>query len=379
MKKIISIGLLVLTGCISRNENEYFLFKDALFETINIEFKDEILISDYFTEIDYIILESIDSVYSSLIGEVYKISVDQNRVLIFDKRLTQNIFIYDSTGKYLNTISNKGKGPGEYTFPWNLHLSDNYIELFDAGSYKMISYNLDGQYIKENYFSFYVEEFMRFDNKLIFTSSTNSSKLLPEKENSNVLYITDSTATSVIESYFPYHSLEDYIDPGLIFSHQDTISFVRPYYGRVYSISKNAKLQPRYLFDFGDYQMTREMASAFNEQELVKKFINGEIALGIFNMVENDQHIVFQFYLGKGGNENPQNTYFGILNKATNTCYATNKLVNDIDQIPIEFPISKTTEGHLLGFIQPENIPEGTVNRFQNLNENSNPVLCILR
>lgn len=86
--------------------------------------------SDLFERIEFVQLETNDSV---LIGSIGKIQLTDSFIYILDK--TQDcIFIFNNDGSFNNKISRKGKGPGEY-----LGISD--FEADDNGNIEILAYH----------------------------------------------------------------------------------------------------------------------------------------------------------------------------------------------------------------------------------------------
>lgn len=131
---IIAIGIIcfsagVFSACNSQGNNL------SNTDQIRFDLKKTILITEsddddayMFTDVKHINLNSKNNIY-----------------LIDDLRVAK----YDNTGKYLCTIGGKGQGPGEYISPKYLFIDDNNsLFILDSGR-SIISYNLNGIFIKK--------------------------------------------------------------------------------------------------------------------------------------------------------------------------------------------------------------------------------------
>lgn len=84
---------------------------------------------DMVEQVDYIKLDS-----SEPIGEISKMVVTKDKIFILDSFTSQQIFVFDKTGKLLYRIKNKGRGPKEYISIWDMQVDTirNEILLNDA-------------------------------------------------------------------------------------------------------------------------------------------------------------------------------------------------------------------------------------------------------
>ncbi len=62
----------------------------------------------------------------ALFGEINKLIRHNNRLYLADYRKTMSVFVYDTSGAYINTISAYGQGPAEY-----YQLTDIFVDPID--------------------------------------------------------------------------------------------------------------------------------------------------------------------------------------------------------------------------------------------------------
>jgi hypothetical protein len=108
---------------------------------------------DYFSLIDtasyrVVKLETTDN---SLIGEVSKVEVVNDRIIVLDERDSESVFMFDGQGNFIRQIGRKGRGPGEYTNAVNfvVDYDNSHIIVSDEGGRKQLFYDFDGRFIKE--------------------------------------------------------------------------------------------------------------------------------------------------------------------------------------------------------------------------------------
>ena len=157
------------------------------------------------SSVDYIKLDS-----SEPIGQIDKMIVTKDKILILDSFSAQQIFVFDKTGKLLYRIKNKGRGPKEYISIWDMQVDTirNEILLNDAlaRSYLYFSIN-DGQFIRreKGIANCYVT---RIDS--LFVNLQNNGQDFNDKENWAIL-VTDKD--SIMYKGFEFKPLQegDYI------------------------------------------------------------------------------------------------------------------------------------------------------------------------
>ena len=76
----------------------------------------------------------------SLISAIEKIEIVDNCIYILD-RLAQSIYIYNMEGKYIDKLSRRGQGPGEYANLSYMTVTDSTIIVIDHAVGKQIEYS----------------------------------------------------------------------------------------------------------------------------------------------------------------------------------------------------------------------------------------------
>ena len=114
---------------------------------------DGIFRSSFIHEIELIPLETTDS---SLIGTSPECIVDRDGgYYIADMNGSQKILRYDSTGRFLNTIGSRGRGPQEYLGISNylIETLTGHVSVFSNLDKKVCVYDTDGTFVSSRTFS----------------------------------------------------------------------------------------------------------------------------------------------------------------------------------------------------------------------------------
>lgn len=236
---------------------------------------------------------------NSIIGEISKMVVFEDRIYILDK-LTRSLFIYTLNGKFIFKISRIGNGPGEYSQLdfFDINYETRQIVFTDLMKYRILFYDLEGKFVSDKKIKFWIEGLTPTFNKGFVAYSNfrnNKTKLSREY---NVVYL--DSMMNISECYFPYDS-KNYDNPiikfitpqlGNFYSYNQNSYFFSPFKRNVYQITKNG-LQPKYLFDFGDKSFNEEY---LNQKAKLKTYMEQGEFCQLASVLENNGFVIFSFY-----------------------------------------------------------------------------------
>ena len=137
--KIYIILILFFSSC-----NRFFSQDGVIVDLSNPQI---VSVFDYFSHIELIPLETNEN--SVLGGFVDKIILHQNRFYVFDGR---RINVFDKSGKFILTIGNEGRGPGEFIMLSDIIINPftGNIDLLSAIEGRIHSYDLQGNHVKSS-------------------------------------------------------------------------------------------------------------------------------------------------------------------------------------------------------------------------------------
>ena len=180
---------LILTSCHKSisEENEMEVINISLKETEN-----KLKLSSIVKQNSWITLETTDS---CLIGRIDKIKTTKDFIFVLDKFSTRSLYVFNRKGEFLNSIGTNGKGPGEFTFPFDFTIDENrkLVFILDNGN-RVLHYTYNGSYIEsKNLISFTASSLEKTDKGFAFISGDRDDNLI----------LTDSDFVRK-NSYFPY-------------------------------------------------------------------------------------------------------------------------------------------------------------------------------
>lgn len=115
-----------------------------------------------------------------LISYINKILFYKNRIYILDL-MSNKAYVFDRSGKFVRSLGNAGRGPGEHLFAKDLSIdkAKDKITLLDTGGGKMLFYDLDGKFLQE------VPVYYNFSNieydgpRMVLNTGRNNNSWIP--------------------------------------------------------------------------------------------------------------------------------------------------------------------------------------------------------
>lgn len=129
-------------------------------------------LSEIAKNIEYIPLETTSSL---ILDEIDKpnenIKFFNNSLLIRDR--SDELYMFNLSGKFLNKIGSKGKGPGEYPQIQNIEilLQKELIAVYSSMLNKVLLYKMDGSFYKDFKIDFWPLGLVSYKDDLIFTNT----------------------------------------------------------------------------------------------------------------------------------------------------------------------------------------------------------------
>ena len=345
---------LALGGCKASDEAQ----QPGFAETIEVTYIEKAKLSDLIKP-DYRYLP-LQTGSDQLIGAINRLIIRDSSIYIFDASLAKKGYRFDSQGRLMFSFGETGSGPGEYTLPMDMAVTDNEIAVAD-NNFSVLFFNKKGKFIKEITIDYWIYEFIPFADQqfLVYTPTDYSPNGLEE---TFVLRIMSADCSRSIKGFFPYEEgLDDYNLSGQMTFYNGLYSYAQPLLGEVYAIDREMNLMPRYQFDFGDHSWPmdiRELKDDDDRLEEVRK--NEELMSVMHEILENERYLMFQTIMTTPENKNKkvpsaEDYWWCVYKKGSKQCYAIHHIVNDMDGEVFDFPIA-THHNRLISVLYPEEL-----------------------
>jgi hypothetical protein len=142
MKKIV-VAIILLAFSFSCSQKEQIQNQHST-DLIDLNKTEPVSVSDLFESVEVVQLETTDD---CLIALIDKVIFFNNRYYVLDTR-QQSVFCFDSDGKYLFKIADRGEGPEEYLYLGDFNIDPYYNQLLLVEPFgSLLSYDPDGKFI----------------------------------------------------------------------------------------------------------------------------------------------------------------------------------------------------------------------------------------
>lgn len=373
------VFIISLSGCTNRDTNVESETDGTLPEVIRVHehklAKKDVLLSSIFTEFEFI---KLGNHQEGLFGNIDRIFFTKDRIFIIDFLISKKVLIFDQTGKFLNSISGLGKGPGEILTPLDFFIdtANSVIGILDAEySIKKYSYKNDS---------------FEFINLIDLPSALGSMKFAKINDRQLALIINGDYNLAIIDEklknikyFFPYVSrnLSIGLYDGLNYT-DNKIIFRKNANDTIYTLSGGHPAAHK-IFRFNQpISYEKLITLSHSEQDnILKDFY----IMDLYS--ENGNQFILSYFL--------RSELFFILRNSENTIFhfTQKSIVNDIfgyqglfcigiDKYTNSF-IFQTSPTNLLNILKtkPEAINSRSLEMIKNLelNENDNLVLVKLK
>lgn len=281
-------------------------------ETTYVVNLDEALENDFYSMFDSIIYIPLETIEGNEIGQISRILCHEGKYIVAD-RLTNRIFVFKDDGKYYSKIEAIGNGPGEYVQITDIALDkfDKTIKVLDAMQLKIVSYGLDGHFIKETKLPVFPSplHFCQVNReKYAFDFQRCSS----EKEWQYNLCINSENFTGKIDKFIPYaKALDVSFSPKITLQEVNGEIIYIPLYSSIVYTVDSSNVVPRYAFDFGEKWVDQDFIGIEwkDALEFMNKLEKTKYVY-YFNLLESGSHIYAEFMY-------KENKYHLVIDKET--------------------------------------------------------------
>lgn len=326
---------------------------------------------------DIVALETTGENY---IKQVEQVFVIDSLIAVWDAQ-TNEIFAFNNKGKYLYSIGSKGQGPEQYGKIEDVYVDYNkkHISILDNTKQAVISYNLQGHFIKSDNIPFFAYAFKPTEKGYwLVNYAQNTDK--------NILIYMDKTTKQNTKGYIKSDINLTLINTNNFTEDTDGKTlFHYPNENTIYRLDEN-NMYPYLKIDFGAEANPFTDINTKDYQDFIKK---NKYVGGIHRVFAHKDHLFFSFSKFNGVNMNAEqyNAYVSLPGLKV-TVY--NYDIQHSDKIGISpMPeIVGLSQGKLVYMINPNILPPKLISKINDSKSNyhlgdveitvdSNPILVI--
>ena len=251
----------------------------------------------------------LETVGDALIGEIDKLEMDDNHIVILDKRM-RAVWLFGTDGKFIRRIGCLGNGPKEYVSLDDMCFDkeNGTVWIWDRIKQVMLEYDLAGDFLKEvaigfssNVFAKTNEGFWLYYSYL--KNPDNNSLILVNEEMDHLVkgfFATKETFPVSLSSGFTSWAGKEY--------------FYFPLSNVLYSLD-GTEARPYIEFDFGERTLPYSKIVNMSPEEYETLIDSGSYLGGLKNVQLSSKYCFFQF------SSTVQNkyvtAYYGVLDLET--------------------------------------------------------------
>lgn len=340
-------------------------------------------------EAKYIFLESNDT--KSMLGGINKVFVDDSTYTIIDNSFTEKIVVFDTAGRYLQSIGSKGKARGEYLgLGCASKAEDGKIGVADRLGGKLIVYSPKGDVVDEFRMNKLMPQSMILTDSLILGSYPGYIKSSEYR-----LKWTDYEG-NVINSAFPYTSERQYVAGELVKDGDGNIYYNYALNDTIFKIESD-KIIPEIVMNIHDSELTNkfiESTATLDDRSYIRTLMTSDDIVNLVELIKCGDKWCVYYQKGK-------NTIICIVsdNGKTRTNYHKSTISHSDKTGKIMLPETFVgyDNGCLIGYIDTEafsymdragkdqylkRLKANSVNAPENdddIMHYSNPILCIYK
>lgn len=301
---LIFLALIFFSNC--TNNKNMCNDKDTLI--VKMDFNDPVNIHD----ID--LIDSIDILRLSndvILGKIDKVIMNNNRIFFLDAYISNSIFVYDTSGKFIKQIANFGQGPQECLQPTDIFIDkkENVLALVSRVDKKLLKYNLDSlnlisvEKLSKSFFHLInIEDgYVGYMNNLIddkpFNVWTMSNTLELKNNFFEISSSWNSKASGNIQPFSRYNN---------------KVYYIQPYDLNVYHIDGDES-KIAYKYDLGDITWPSDIKE-YEDVEKVLESSPDKYIQGFYMFQETQNYLVSRVVF-------KNQELLGIYNKKTEKSY----------------------------------------------------------
>jgi len=239
MKKVLIVISVFLFSCTQKN--------DVIVVHYSLSSGVELLSSNVFGDIEIIVLHGEGA---PLFSPFVNIIVKDGIFFIADPIHAHKVYLFDSNGKYLNSVGEIGRGPTEYLNISDLIIEDNGEVSIYSSQGKLYTYSPQGHFLRNRDYAYSSGNFAKANGFNYHYFGDGSG--MPYN-----LYITDNH-NRILDSLWMSANIPYFSSTSPVFTMFEGALILCPRYGNEIYRLLDGKSQVSYRFDFREYAIPAE-------------------------------------------------------------------------------------------------------------------------
>lgn len=341
ISKLLLFSVLLSTSCVSDKKAEQKCDSQGVIVVdINPKKIDNGKIHEIIEDISFVPLETPEE---AILGSISKVEIKNDKIFIKDK-VSEEIKIFNLSGKYIGKIANHHRGPGGYNQVSDFAVSEdgNTVEVYDNRNFKFLLYGLDNKFLSERKIKYMVRDFImgKDEKRIVYTGFSPSYQMEEFPLGHRLLFCKNE---KIYDRKLKYNDDLSRFTRGNsnFYRVGDTLGLIELASNNVYYIH-NDKVKLKYKIDFGSFNCP--VSNTSSKDQIHKYVIEGQKTKSahVREVLETDEYLYVNY--GFDGY-----SCFSLYNKKTYIKYNAVGFFDDYENMfTPPFPIV-THNGNFIG------------------------------
>lgn len=261
--------LLFVVGCRKSPSEKIVVGGKVLSINPEVTDADEKMLRTFIDTVEYIPLETNDSILVGKIGQLYQW---KDKFYIHDKT-SDVVFIFDRRGRFCRKISAVGRGPQEYVRIDAFHFSPytEKIYIYCAYSQKFLQYDSEGNYETTFPCRYRLYDVVVFspDTLLMYGGRGYNERFYKDIFPEQYRLVLATKNSAVVNQHLKgrYEKIFNRFAGSStgFFNLGETVSLLETFGNTIYEIDRGGNMVPRYYIDFGNFQLPVDLNTPAEE------------------------------------------------------------------------------------------------------------------
>lgn len=340
---IIFIAVVIFTSCdhsTKKSLQDSHLSVDCVIDTVFITNRCDRKENAGSSKVDFVILK--ENEYT-MFAEINKILDAYGKYFIVDTYGSRKVVSFDHQGNPLTTYGCVGNGPGEYVYPWDVDITEEFVYILDVSQRNLNKYRHDGSFVNAVKTPFRCNAFSVLnENRMLFNLAPS------DKTNNCQIALTDSTLT-VLDYNIPYADgyVDSWVTNNAFRKGDNEVVFYSSPSDTLYRFNYDGHLKSKTVLEFKDCPLPEIAKLNFAAAEQ-----DGLIKSGL-HLRDNPIELPNGYMIFKALDYTDNEAYLYTLDTDGNKCLKQ-KNGDRMSIYDILIPCSKTCDNRVISYINRE-------------------------
>ncbi|HWK59771.1 MAG TPA: 6-bladed beta-propeller [Parapedobacter sp.] len=242
-------------------------------------------------EIAFIPLETNEH---SLLAHIDKVVFHKGKFYVHDRQFAA-LKVFSEEGKYIRSIGNIGRGPGEFTtlMDFLLDTEEDKLLLLSNNERAVMEYDMEGNYLRTMQTNVFASSFAKIGDRFHYFINQNDNDV----SGPNNLIVMDENSR-VLDRFFPFPETFNVMlpDHSFLLGNANGALFHPTLSDTVFQLTASQEIYPKYVFDFGDKALPLPMRTSYEAYKSDERYNYSRLG----DRIAETEHVIsFNFLDGR--------------------------------------------------------------------------------